>query len=200
MPTRPEWTRALWIALAVDAAMFLAEMTTGIAAGSVSLQADALDFLGDAGNYAISLSVAGMALSIRARAALLKGATLCAFGLWVIGSSIWHLINGTLPHAATMGVVGMVALIANLGVAIMLYRFRDGDANMASAWICSRNDAIGNLAVILAAGGVFGTNQGWPDVGVAALIAGLALSGGIQVVRKAWGELRPIQSRLNPAE
>src|SRR5829696_9897752 len=138
----PSWRRALWIALAVNAGMFLAEIIAGVAAGSASLQADALDFLGDAANYAISLSVAGMVLAWRARAALLRGASLGLLGLWVIGSTGWHAYLGTLPKAEVMGVVGLLALLSNAAVALMLYRFRDGDANMRSVWICSRNDAL----------------------------------------------------------
>jgi Co/Zn/Cd efflux system component len=185
----PIWRRALWIALAINAGMFLAEIAAGVAAGSAALQADALDFLGDAANYAISLVVAGMALQWRARASLLKGATLGLFGLWVIGSTAWHAFHGTLPSAEVMGIVGIVALIANGVVALMLYRFRTGDANMRSVWICSRNDALGNLAVLLAAAGVFGTGTGWPDIIVASIMAALSISGGWQIVRQAWGEL-----------
>src|SRR3954447_11180678 len=155
----PAWRRALWIALAVNAGMFLTEIVAGVAAGSASLQADALDFLSDAANYAISLGVAGMVLTWRARAALLKGASLGLLGLWVLASTAWHAYAGTLPQAEVMGVVGVLALLANAGVALMLYRYRSGDANMRSVWICSRNDAIGNDAVILAALGVFGTGK-----------------------------------------
>ena len=172
--------------------MFLAEIIAGVAAGSASLQADALDFLGDAANYAISLGVAGMALAWRARAALLKGASLGFLGLWVIGSTAWHAYMGTLPSAEVMGVVGLLALLSNAGVALMLYRFRSGDANMRSVWICSRNDAIGNVAVLLAALGVFGTGTGWPDLIVASIMAALGISGGLQIVRQAAGELRAV--------
>lgn len=188
-PGRAGWRRALWIALAVNAAFFVAEIVAGAAAGSAALQADALDFFGDAANYAISLGVAGMALAWRARAALAKGGTLILFALWVLGSTAWHAIQGTLPRAEVMGAVGVAALVANGGVALMLYRFRSGDANMRSVWICSRNDAVGNLAVMLAAMGVFGTGAGWPDVVVAALMGGLGLWGGWQIVVQARGEL-----------
>lgn len=184
------WRRALWIALAVNAAFFVAEIVAGAAAGSASLQADALDFLGDAANYAISLGVAGMVLAWRARAALVKGVTLIVFALWVLGGTTWHALIGTLPQAEVMGGVGIAALIANGGVALMLYRFRNGDANRRSVWICSRNDAIGNLAVMLAALGVFGTGTGWPDIIVAAIMGGLGLWGGGQIVGQARGELR----------
>jgi divalent metal cation (Fe/Co/Zn/Cd) transporter len=168
--------------------LFLAEIIAGLAAGSAALQADALDFFGDAANYAISLGVAGMALGWRARAALVKGGTLIAFALWVLGSTVWHALRGTLPQAEVMGVIGFAALLANGGVAFMLYRFRGGDANMRSVWICSRNDAIGNLAVLLAALGVFGSGTGWPDVIVAAIMGALGLWGGWQIVSQARGE------------
>lgn len=185
----PAWRRALWIALVVNGAMFLGEIIAGAAAGSASLQADALDFLGDAANYAISLGVAGLGLTWRARAALLKGWGLLALGLWVLGSTVWHLAAGTLPQAEVMGIVGILALIANAGVAVMLFRFRQGDANMRSVWICSRNDAIGNIAVVAAAAGVFGTGTGYPDLLVAVIMAGLGISGGWQIIRQARGEL-----------
>src|SRR4051794_26580698 len=195
----PAWRRALWIALAVNAGMFLTEIVAGVAAASASLQADALDFLGDAANYAISLTVAGMALAWRARAALLKGASLGLLGLWVLGSTAWHAYMGTLPQAEVMGIVGLLALLANAGVALMLYRFRSGDANMRSVWICSRNDVIGNAAVLLAAAGVFGTGTGWPDIIVATIMAGLGISGGLQIARQARGGLRDAVVLL-PAE
>ena len=185
----PKWRRVLWIALIINAAMFGVEIVAGVAADSRALQADALDFLGDSANYAISLGVAGMALSWRARAALLKAATMLAFGLWVFASAVWGFIAGTTPQAETMGLIGALALVSNVVVALMLYRWRTGDANMRSVWICSRNDAIGNLAVMAAALGVFGTGQGWPDLLVAAIMAGLAIWGSIDVFRHARGDL-----------
>ncbi|SFR99212.1 cation transporter [Sphingomonas jatrophae] len=187
----PRWRRALWIALGVNAAMFAAEIVAGVAGGSKALQADALDFLGDAANYAISLGVAGMALTWRARAALLKGATLAVLGLYVLGAALWAVWHGGVPHAEMMGIVGLVALLANAGVALMLYRFRTGDANMRSVWICSRNDAIGNIAVVLAAAGVFGTGTAWPDLIVAGVMAMLGISGGVQIIVQARRELAP---------
>jgi len=178
----------------------VAEIVAGLAAGSAALQADALDFFGDAANYAISLGVAGMALAWRARAAAIKGSTLIAFALWVVGNTAWQALHGTLPQAEVMGIVGVVALIANGGVALMLYRYRGGDANMRSVWICSRNDAIGNLAVMLAALGVFGTGTGWPDVIVAGIMGGLGLGGGLQIVAQARAELRsPVAAPLGLA-
>jgi Co/Zn/Cd efflux system component len=185
----PRWRRALWIALTVNAAMFLTEIAAGFAAGSASLQADAIDFLGDSANYAVSLGVAGMALSWRARAALLKGWSLGLLGAAVLLSTAWRAYAGALPEAETMGVIGVLALLANLGVALMLYRFRTGDANMRSVWICSRNDAIGNLAVLAAAAGVFGTGTAWPDLIVATIMAALGVGGGWQIIRHARAEL-----------
>jgi Co/Zn/Cd efflux system component len=185
----PRWRRVLWIALIVNAAMFGVEIVAGVAADSRALQADALDFLGDAANYAISLGVAGMAIAWRARAALLKAATMLAFGLWVFASAVWGFVAGTAPEAETMGIVGALALVSNVVVALMLYRYRTGDANMRSVWVCSRNDAIGNLAVMAAALGVFGTGQGWPDLAVAAIMAALAIWGGLDVFRHARSDL-----------
>ncbi|MEO5374069.1 MAG: cation transporter [Alphaproteobacteria bacterium] len=182
--------KALWVALAINAAMFVVEVVAGLAAGSSSLQADALDFLGDAANYALSLLVLGMALRHRAAASLVKGATMGAFGLWVVGSTIHHALVGTVPEAEVMGGVGVAALVANAVVASLLYAFREGDSNMRSVWICSRNDVIGNLAVLGAASGVFATGAGWPDFAVAGIMAALALSGAYQVLRHALAERR----------
>jgi Co/Zn/Cd efflux system component len=184
------YRRVLWAVLAINLLMFAVEIGAGVAAGSASLQADALDFLGDAGNYAISLFVVGMTLRVRASAALLKGATMGAFGFWVVGTIIWHIAHGTVPEAATMGIVGFVALAANVASFVLLWSHRGGDANMRSAWICTRNDVLGNLAVLLAAIGVFGTQSGWPDFAVAAIMAALALQGSALVLRDAMGELR----------
>jgi Co/Zn/Cd efflux system component len=184
------YRRVLWAVLAINAAMFLVEIGAGLAAGSASLQADALDFLGDAANYAISLFVVGLALRYRATAALVKGATMGAFGLWVIGTIVWHALHGTLPNAFTMGTVGLAALVANAASFGLLWAYRTGDANMRSAWICTRNDVLGNVAVLLAAVGVFGTGTGWPDIVVAAIMASLALQGAAVVARQAAEELR----------
>jgi Co/Zn/Cd efflux system component len=140
-----------------------------------------------------------MTLGWRSRAAVAKGGTLIAFALWVLGNTVWHALHGTLPQAEVMGMIGLAALLANGGVALMLYRFRGGDANMRSVWICSRNDAIGNLAVLLAAIGVFDTGTGLPDVIVAAIMGGLGLWGGWQIVRQARGELRTEHEPLGVA-
>jgi Co/Zn/Cd efflux system component len=183
------YRRVLWAVLAINAAMFAVEVAAGLAAGSASLQADALDFLGDAGNYAISLFVVGMALRYRAMAAFLKGATMAVFGFWVLSVTAWHAWHGMLPHAFTMGAVGVAALVANAASFGLLWAYRSGDANMRSAWICARNDVLGNLAVLLAALGVLGTGTGWPDVIVAAIMAMLAIQGSWIVVRQSLIEL-----------
>lgn len=188
------WRRALWIALILNASMFAVEIFAGVLAHSASLKADALDFLGDSANYAISLSVAGMALVWRARAAWLKGASLLLLSLFVLGNSLWMARMGTLPHAETMGIIGIMALIANVVCALILWRHRNGDANRRSVWICSRNDAIGNVAVMAAALGVFGTGTGWPDIAVALILALLGVSGGWQIITHAWRELGQIGS------
>lgn len=192
------YRRVLWAVLAINAVMFLVEIGAGLAAGSVSLQADALDFLGDAANYAISLVVVGMTLRYRATAALAKGATMGLLGLWIIGTGVWHVVHGTLPSALAMGTVGLAALAANAASFGLLWAHRAGDANMRSAWICTRNDVLGNLAVLLAALGVFGTGTGWPDIVVAAIMAALALQGATIVVRQSLLELR--QPVAVPAE
>jgi Co/Zn/Cd efflux system component len=184
------YRRTLWIVLAINGVMFAAEIGAGLAAGSASLQADALDFLGDAGNYAISLFVVGMALRYRAMAALAKGGTMAIFGLWVLAITGWHALHDTLPHAFTMGAVGLTALAANAASFGLLWSHRKGDANMRSAWICTRNDVLGNLAVLLAAWGVFGTSTGWPDVLVAAIMASLALQGAVMVIQQSRIELQ----------
>ena len=195
----PAWRRTLWAALVLNGAMFFMEIAAGVAAGSASLQADALDFLGDAANYAISLGVAGLALQWRARAALLKGCTLVALGVWVMGVTAFYASSGMLPKAEVMGIIGVLALITNGAVAFMLFRFRSGDSNMRSVWICSRNDAIGNVAVLLASAGVFGTGTGWPDIIVAVIMAALGISGGAQIIRQALSELSQSGAGMLPS-
>lgn len=197
-PPAGRWRLALWLALAINAGMFAVEGVAGLLSGSASLQADSLDFLGDAANYGISLGVVGLALVWRARAALLKGATMLVFGGWVAVMTLWGVWRGETPEAQVMGVVGLAALVANVVTAVMLFRFRKGDANMRSVWICSRNDAIGNLAVMLAALGVFGTGSRWPDLLVAGVMAGLALQGGWQVIRHARAELKAVGAVPKP--
>ncbi len=183
------YRRALWIVFAINALMFAIEIGAGLRAGSASLQADALDFLSDAANYAISLAVVGLSLRARAAAALLKGASMGVLGLWVLAVTGWHAWHQTLPEAATMGSVGIAALLANAASFGVLWRYRGSDSNMQSAWICTRNDVLGNCAVLLAAAGVFGTSTGWPDLIVSAIMALLGLQGALIVIRRSAGEL-----------
>lgn len=187
----PRYRRVLWAALIINAAMFGIELAGGLRAGSVSLLADAVDFFGDATNYGISLWVLGMALTWRARAALFKGLTMGAFGLFVLGKAAWSAAAGTVPEPVTMGAIGTLALAANVSVAALLYAWREGDANMRSVWLCSRNDAVGNVAVMAAALGVFGTGRGWPDLAVAGVMGLLALTAASAIVRQARREMRP---------
>jgi Co/Zn/Cd efflux system component len=181
--------RVLWIALIANGVMFLVEVVASAIGDSMSLQADALDFLSDSANYGISLFVAGAVLSTRARASLFKSATMAAFGLWVLGSAIWRAVQGSEPDPGVMGSIAVLALAVNVGVAVLLFSHRNGDSNKTSIWLCSRNDAIGNLAVIAAAAGVFATSSRWPDLAVAVGIAALNVSAAIQVVRLARTEL-----------
>jgi Co/Zn/Cd efflux system component len=188
----PAYRKILWFALIVNAAMFVVESGAGFRSGSVSLLADAIDFLGDAANYGVSLAVLTMAMAWRSRAAFLKGACMLGFGIFVLVRAVWVAKTGTVPEANTMGVIGLLALLANVTVALMLYRYRTGDANMRSVWLCSRNDAFGNIAVMLAALGVFGTGSAWPDLAVAVGMAGLAIWGGWSVIQHARLELSQV--------
>jgi Co/Zn/Cd efflux system component len=184
----------LWIALAVNAGMFVTEIAGSVASGSVSLLADAVDFFGDAANYGLSLAVLSMGLMWRARAALAKGISMGFFGIFVLARTAWVTLDGSMPDPITMGAIGLAALAANVGVAFMLYAYRGGDANMRSVWLCSRNDAIGNIAVMRAALGVFGTGSAWPDSGVAVVMAVLALTSAAAVVRQSSHEIERAQT------
>lgn len=185
----PKYRKILWFALIVNFTMFIVEVLSGFNAHSVSLMADAIDFFGDAMNYGISLAVLSMSLIWRARAALFKGLTMGAFGLFVLASATWSFIHGKVPEPYTMGLIGMLALTANVSVALMLYAYREGDANMQSVWLCSRNDAIGNVAVMLAALGVFGSGNAWPDLLVAIIMATLGIMASIQISKQAFAEI-----------
>jgi Co/Zn/Cd efflux system component len=192
------YKRRLWLVIAINGSMFIVEMGAGALAGSQALQADALDFLGDATTYGISLAVLGTSIQIRARAAILKALSLTAMGLWVIGSTAYHVIVLGIPRAEIMGAIGILALVANVASVVILMRYKDGDANVRSVWLCSRNDAIGNVAVMVAALAVWGTATKWPDLLVAAIMAGLFLTSSIQILRQSFREIR--EGRVVPAE
>ena len=187
---RSSFRRVLWLVIFINATMFGVEIFAGIKAGSVSLLADALDFLGDTLSYGLSLFVLNMALKVRATVALVKGVSMGVFGLWVLGTVVWYALSDVVPDPIVMGTVGFAAFIANVVSALVLYRFRSGDSNMRSVWVCSRNDALGNLAVIAAASGVFALGTGIPDLIVGLIMASLALWGSVQVVRHALVEIR----------
>jgi Co/Zn/Cd efflux system component len=197
MAVDPKLRKVLWAALLINAAMFLIETGASFQSGSVALLADAVDFFSDAANYAITLYVLTMGILWRARAAVFKGFTMLLIGLLVTGKIAWSIKTGLTPEPLTMGVIGAMALLANLLVALMLYAFRNGDANMQSVWLCSRNDAIGNLAVMLAAFGVFGTSSAWPDIGVAALMAYLSITAGWKILSLARAEIRQLDQPKN---
>lgn len=185
-----DYKRRLWIVIALNATMFVVEMAAGHAAKSQALQADALDFFGDALTYGISLAVIGASIRVRSMAAMAKGISLLLMGLWVFGSTLWRVFFTAVPEAQIMGVIGFLALATNLASVLILARYKDGDANVRSVWLCSRNDAIGNVAVMLAALGVWGTATGWPDLIVAGIMAGLFLSSSFQIIRQAMAEKR----------
>ena len=184
-----DYKRRLWLVIAINAAMFFVEMGAGALAGSQALQADALDFLADSATYGISLAVIGASVPVRAWAAFAKGISLTLMGLWVFGSTAYHVLVLGLPRAEIMGVVGFLALAANVASVLLLMRYKDGDANVRSVWLCSRNDAIGNVAVMIAALGVWGTVTKWPDLIVAAIMAALFLWSSTQILRQSWREI-----------
>ncbi|RXV63306.1 cation transporter [Roseovarius sp. A46] len=184
------YKRRLWLVIAINAAMFAVEMGAGQAAQSQALKADALDFLGDALTYGLSLAVIGMSVRVRATAALVKGLSLLAMGAWVLGTTLYRVVYIGVPEAEIMGVIGFLALAANVTSVLLLVAYKDGDANVRSVWLCSRNDAIGNVAVMLAALGVWGSGTGWPDVIVAAAMAALFVNSAVQIIRQARAERR----------
>jgi len=193
-----DYKRRLWAVIAINAVMFAAEMVAGHLAGSRALQADALDFLGDTLTYGMSMAVIGASLRVRASAALIKGFSLLAVGLWVFGSTIYTVFVLGVPQAQVMGAIGFLALAANMASVLLLVKYKDGDANVRSVWLCSRNDAIGNVAVMLAALGVWGTQTGWPDVIVAALMAGLFTWSAVQILAQGLSEWRSTMANSAP--
>jgi Co/Zn/Cd efflux system component len=193
------YRRVLLLVIALNAVMFVVELAAGYLARSQALQADALDFLGDAATYSITLLVIGRPIAWRAKAAVFKGLSLGALALWVAGSTVWRAFQGGTPELMTMSTIGALALCVNVRAAALLYRFREGDANVRSAWLCSRNDAIGNVAVVCAAGGVWASGSSWPDLVVALAMSTLFLHSSIRIVRQARGELRHVQPRRSRA-
>jgi Co/Zn/Cd efflux system component len=194
----PRYKRVLWIVIAINAVMFVVEIAAGHIAGSQALQADALDFLGDTLTYGLSLAVIGRSVQTRSYAALFKGLSLTVMGLWVFGSTLYHVLVLGVPRAEIMGVIGFMALAANVASVLLLLRYKDGDANVRSVWLCSRNDAIGNVAVMGAALAVWRTTSAWPDLLVAAIMAGLFLWSSAQILQQGWREYRagePVVSR-----
>lgn len=186
----PAYRRALSAVIVINAAMFLIEITAGALGRSQALQADALDFAGDTATYALSLAVIGASLSVRSTASLIKGASLAAFALFVLVTTGLRFFGGATPEAPIMSGVGALALAANVASVFILLRWRDGDSNVRSVWLCSRNDAIGNVAVIAAGGAVFATGSRLPDLIVAAALAALFLNSSIQIIRQAIDERR----------
>lgn len=193
------YKRRLWIVILMNAVMFAVEMVAGHLSGSKALQADALDFFGDAATYGISLAVIGASVQVRTAAALAKGVSLSLMGLWVLGSTIYSVFLIGVPTAEVMGAIGLLALLTNLTSVLLLVRYKDGDANVRSVWLCSRNDAIGNVAVMIAALGVWSTATGWPDVIVATIMAGLFLSSAFQIIAQALRERRAEHHAATPA-
>ena len=184
----PDYKRRLWIVIAINAGMFAVEMTAGHLAQSQALQADALDFLGDSLTYGLSLAVIGASIRMRSTAALAKGVSLLLMGLWIFGSTLHNVFFVGMPQAEVMGLVGFAALTANVVSVLLLMQYKDGDANVRSVWLCSRNDAIGNVAVMIAALAVWWTSTGWPDLVVAGIMAGLFTTSAFQIISQAARE------------
>ncbi|ACT58416.1 cation transporter [Hirschia baltica] len=183
------YKRALIAVIFINAIMFVVEMYAGLVSGSQSLKADALDFAGDTATYALSLAVIGASVVTRARASLFKGATLALIAISVLIMTVFRVFSGAPPQADTMGLIGFAALLANLTSVAILIKWRDGDSNVRSVWLCSRNDAIGNVAVILAAFAVAYTNTAWPDLIVAVILASLFLKSATSISLQALQEL-----------
>lgn len=188
--TDAKYRVVLWVCLLGNAGMFVLQTAASYQAFSVSLLANALDFFSDAANYGISLFVLGKSLKAKTSAALFKGVSLGLVGLWVAYETLLHALEPRVPMPLIMTLVSLLGLAVNVGCAALLYRYRGGDSNRQSVWICSRNDAIGNIAVILAAGAVYITATAWPDIIVAAILGFLALSGARQIIKNALKERR----------
>lgn len=197
--TSPAYKRILIVIIAINLGMFFVELFGGLAAGSMALLADSLDFLGDSATYTISLIVIGMPLAVRAKAGLFKGVSLFAIAAWVLGSTFYRVFIEGVPEALTMGAIGVAAFAANVVSAVLLLKYKDGDSNVRSVWLCSRNDAIGNLAVILAASGIAATDAAWPDLLVAGIMGSLFIHSATRIVQQSWKELSQEKQRQNTA-
>jgi Co/Zn/Cd efflux system component len=178
---RNVFRKVLWIVFLINALMFVVEFGSAFFANSVSLQADALDFLADAATYGITLMVLGSSVRIRSSAALLKGLSMGILGVWIFARTIYNASENIIPLADVMGSIGFAALIANVVCAILLYKHRSGDSNMRSVWLC--------ITIMIAASGVFAMNSGWPDFVVASLMATLAIISSYQIIKQAVREL-----------
>lgn len=187
-----EYRKVLWICLVANAVMFIAQMIASYSAHSVSLLANSADFFSDAANYGISLYVLNLSLRQKAKASLFKGISLGLVGLWVAFETLHHALQPELPEPLLMTIISVVALTVNVGCAVMLYKHRSGDSNRESVWICSRNDAIGNIAVMIAAAGVFASSTIWPDIIVAIILGWLAISGAVRIIKSAKKELNHV--------
>lgn len=185
-----KYKKALWIVLILNLSMFFVEIVMGVKSGSTSLLSDSLDFLGDSANYLISLIVLPMALSYRAKASMIKGLTMGGFGLFILMTTIYRVFYGEMPSSSEMSIVGFLALLVNVSAVLILLKFRDGDSNVRSVWVCSRNDAIGNVAVILAGMAVYFFQSKYPDLIVAFVLAFLALQASQEIIKRAWAELK----------
>lgn len=194
----PRYKRVLWTVIALNATMFVVEMVMGHLAGSQALQADALDFLGDTVTYGLSLAVIGASLRARATAALFKGLSLSVMAAWVLSATAYQTLVLGVPKAELMGGIGLLALATNVASVLLLMRYKDGDANVRSVWLCSRNDAIGNVIVMIAALGVWGTATAWPDLAVAGIMAAIFLTSSVQILRQAWAEYRAGADEIRP--
>lgn len=184
----PAYKRILVIIIAINGVMFGVEMVAGWLAQSQALQADALDFIGDTLSYGISLWAIGKAASVRSNAAIFKGISLLLMSVWVFGSTGYRVFVMNNPEAFTMGAIAIAAFAANLTSVLLLVKYKDGDANVRSVWLCSRNDAISNLIVLVAASGVWVSGTAWPDLIVAGIMAGLFLSSAWQITAQALQE------------
>lgn len=185
----PAYKRALWIVIALNVGYGLVEIVGGFLAGSQALKADALDFVGDGVISFLGLIAVGWGLAARAKAALLQGVFLGVLGLGVLAASMYRVFVLQMPEAGLMGVFGLVALAVNVAAAAVLIPHRAGDANVRAVWLFSRNDAIGNAAVVVAAGLVAWTGTPWPDLVVAVVIAGLFLQSASLIIRDARRDL-----------